>query len=106
MQGPYLVRSASIDVKDSKTLALTGDLANVTTTISVFAPRAVEKVTWNGRDVEITSREHGILVGRLDSAGASAESFKLPPLTGWKAADGLPEIGREYDASSRAWIGE
>ncbi|KAJ1324574.1 beta-galactosidase-like protein [Microdochium nivale] len=104
VQGPYLVRSASIDVKDSKTLALTGDLANVTTTISVFAPRAVEKVTWNGRDVEITSREHGILVGRLDSAGASAESFKLPPLTGWKAADGLPEIGREYDASSRAWI--
>ncbi|KAI3340175.1 glycoside hydrolase superfamily [Ustulina deusta] len=95
IQGPYLVRSSNIQ---AHTLELTGDVANATN-IRVFAPKSVRKLKWNGENLRITSTDNGYLTAQLKGA----PSYALPALTGWKSADGLPEIGSDYDASGIAW---
>ncbi|TGJ88269.1 hypothetical protein E0Z10_g441 [Xylaria hypoxylon] len=95
VQGPYLVRSSSIQ---RHTLKLTGDVANATT-IRVFAPKSIRKLKWNGEDLKITSTKNGFLTAQLKGA----PSYTLPALTGWKSADSLPEISNDYDASGIAW---
>ncbi|KAI0400807.1 glycoside hydrolase superfamily [Xylaria palmicola] len=95
VQGPYLVRSSSIE---GRTLKLTGDVANATT-VRVFAPESIKILKWNGEDVRILSKENGYITARL----GGATPFKLPALKGWKSADGLPEIETDYDASGIAW---
>ncbi|KAK6065263.1 beta-galactosidase b [Seiridium cupressi] len=96
VQGPYLVRSA---VVEDKSLALTGDVANATD-ITIFAPKSVCAVTWNGKKLEFNSGKSGALTARL---GGAAE-FTLPDLGGWKYIDSLPEIQSNYSATSEAWI--
>ncbi|KAK6201875.1 hypothetical protein LQW54_009285 [Pestalotiopsis sp. IQ-011] len=84
VQGPYLVRSATIE---DNSLQLTGDIANATK-ITIFAPQAVSSVSWNGKDLEFESADCGALVAQLTAEA----QFNLPELSGWKYADSLPEI--------------
>ncbi|KAI1752742.1 glycoside hydrolase superfamily [Xylaria castorea] len=95
VQGPYLVRSSSIQ---GHALELTGDVANATT-VRVFAPESIRKLKWNGENVRINSNANGFLTAQLKGA----PSYTLPPLDGWKYADSLPEIRSDYDASGIAW---
>ncbi|KAF7595028.1 hypothetical protein BBP40_007629 [Aspergillus hancockii] len=96
VHGPYLVRSAKLDDCD---LQLTGDIQN-STKVSIFAPKSVCSVKWNGKKISTKSAKGGIRTATLDSAA----KFKLPALTGWKYADSLPEIATDYSTTSKAWI--
>ncbi|KAK7987253.1 family 35 glycosyl hydrolase, partial [Apiospora saccharicola] len=98
VQGPYLVRSAAIE---GATLKLTGDVANATV-ISVFAPKSVCSLTWNGKSVAITSTRTGVLTATV--GGAAPPTFSLTALGPWKMADSLPEIQANYSATSAAWV--
>jgi hypothetical protein len=102
VQGLYLVRSAAIQ---KKTIALTGDWSNATT-LEVFAPKSVDRVTFNGKEVKTTETSYGSLVGNLKSAPYTVNSIKskLPGLKNWKVNDGLPERQANYDDSR--WIGK
>jgi len=97
VQGPYLVRSASIS---QKTLSLEGDLED-SATVEIYAPSVISKVSFNGKNIKVSKTKYGSLVGKLDSATNTIESIKtgLPALTNWKAADALPERLAEYDDS-------
>ncbi|KAJ8121467.1 hypothetical protein ONZ43_g2084 [Nemania bipapillata] len=95
VQGPYLVRSSSIQ---KRTLELTGDVANATS-LRVFAPKSINTLKWNGEVLKITSSANGFLTAQLKGA----PSVKLPALTSWKSADSLPEIRTDYNASGIAW---
>ncbi|KAK7961878.1 beta-galactosidase B [Apiospora aurea] len=97
IHGPYLVRSAAIE---GRTLKLTGDIAN-STTITVFAPKSICSLTWNGKDVAVTSTNNSVLTATV---GGASPSFTLPALGGWKVADSLPEIQANYSATSAAWV--
>ncbi|KAF3761817.1 family 35 glycoside hydrolase [Cryphonectria parasitica EP155] len=97
VQGPYLVRSASIT--SNQTLQLTGDVDNSTEPITIFAP-SVKAVTWNGKPLAIASRDGNLLTATVDGPAA----FTLPALTGWKWYDSLPEIQANYTVSSTTWI--
>ncbi|RYP74313.1 hypothetical protein DL770_007623 [Monosporascus sp. CRB-9-2] len=90
------VRSAAID---GRTLHLTGDVAN-STAISVFAPKSVRTITWNGKNLKIASHKDGVVTAEIKAA----PSFKLPRLGGWKQTNGLPEIANDYDTTGEAWI--
>ncbi|KAH6645415.1 putative beta-galactosidase B [Truncatella angustata] len=96
VHGPYLVRTATID---NQALALTGDVANATT-ITVFAPKDVCSVTWNGKKLDIKPSKSGALTASLDGGA----HFTLPELSGWAYADSLPEIQSNYSADSKAWV--
>ncbi|KAI0170069.1 putative beta-galactosidase B [Pestalotiopsis sp. NC0098] len=96
VQGPYLVRSATIE---DNSLQLTGDTANATK-ITIFAPQAVSSVSWNGKELEYESAECGALVAQLTAEA----QFDLPELSGWKYTDSLPEVTSNYSATSNAWI--
>ncbi|KAI0121127.1 beta-galactosidase B [Xylariales sp. AK1849] len=96
VQGPYLVRSALLE---DKALKLTGDVANATK-ITVFAPKSVCSVTWNGKRLAFETSEGGVLTATLDAKAR----FKLPVLRGWKYGDSLPEVQSNYSASSSAWV--
>lgn len=98
MQGPYLVRSASIT--PSGTLELTGDLDNSTETITILAP-SVSAVTWNGKSIPVITKDGNLIVAAVDGP---AGSFVLPALGPWKWQDSLPEIQSNYSASSQAWV--
>ncbi|KAK8016624.1 glycosyl hydrolase family 35 [Apiospora rasikravindrae] len=98
VHGPYLVRSAAIE---GSTLELTGDVANATT-LSVFAPKSVCSLTWNGKKITITSNSNGVLIATVGSE--SPPKFTLPALDRWKVADSLPEIQTNYSATSAAWV--
>ncbi|KAJ5673660.1 hypothetical protein N7507_002787 [Penicillium longicatenatum] len=96
IQGPYLVRGASIS---KSKLAVTGDIVNATT-IEVFAPKAVESITWNGKVVKTSRTAYGSLKGSI----SAPKSVTLPALTSWKAKDSLPERLTSYDDSGAAWV--
>lgn len=98
VQGPYLVRGASIS---KSKLAVTGDIVNATT-IEVFAPKAVESITWNGKAVKTKRTAYGSLKGSI----SAPKSVTLPALTSWKAEDSLPERLTTYDDSGAAWVGK
>ncbi|KAK7984309.1 putative PMA1-H+-transporting P-type ATPase [Apiospora arundinis] len=98
VHGPYLVRSATVE---GRTMKLTGDIANATT-LSVFAPKSVCSLVWNGKKVAITSTSNGVLTGTV--GGETSPSFSLPTLGGWRVADSLPEIHANYSAKSPAWV--
>ncbi|KAK7914118.1 hypothetical protein PG985_011821 [Apiospora marii] len=98
VHGPYLVRSATIE---GSTLKLTGDIANATT-VSVFAPKDVCSLNWNGKDVAINSKNNGVLTATV--GGTASPTFSLPALDGWKVADSLPETQANYSATSAAWV--
>ncbi|ROW02998.1 hypothetical protein VMCG_05753 [Cytospora schulzeri] len=96
VQGPYLVRSASISA--NTTLQLTGDIDNSTQTITIFAP-SISSVTWNGKPLTITSKDGNMLTGTVQGPPA----FTLPPLGPWKWHDSLPEIQPNYTTSPAVW---
>lgn len=101
VQGPYLVRSASLKT-ETKTLELTGDIDNSNTTIRVFAPRKACLITWNGERLKIESKDGNLITARI----AGPKDFELPALGPWKYNDGLPEVDPQYALSSNAWVGK
>jgi len=92
VRGPYLVRSAAIN---GSTIAVTGDL-DATTTIEVWPPRNVTKLSWNGGNVNIQFTDYGSLIAILQGP---TSNITLPALTSWKVADSLPERLPSYDDS-------
>ncbi|KAL4934561.1 glycoside hydrolase family 35 protein [Aspergillus undulatus] len=96
VSGPYLVRHADLS---GSTLALRGD-AEGETTLEVFASQEVEKVTWNGEDLTVSKTSYGSLKAEL----AAPPTIELPPLSGWKSSDSLPERFPDYDDSGKAWV--
>lgn len=96
--GPYLVRSATVS---SSTLALFGD-TNGTTTLTVFAPRAITFITWNGAAVKTSNSPLGVgLSGTISSAVPMLNLPKLSALP-WKSANSLPEVAMNFDDAS--WV--
>ncbi|KAI0738819.1 glycoside hydrolase superfamily [Daedaleopsis nitida] len=93
--GPNLVRNATIS---GETLALRGDL-NQSVPLTVIAPPAVRRVTFNGASVALKSQGHGTLTGQL-TPRAVTKRVSVPKLTGWKFKDSLPEIQAGFDDSS------
>lgn len=103
MQGPYLVRTVSLQ---GDTVSITGDWSN-TTTLEVFAPSCVSRVNFNGANLHVKETSYGSLVGTLVGAadgGVAAVINTLPSLATWKVTDGLPERLSSYDDSK--WIGK
>lgn len=98
VQGPYLVRGAALS---GSTLAVIGDSV-VASALEVFAPRSVNKVTWNGRAVATTLTSYGSLLTTL--SGPTGADIVLPPLTSWKVADSLPERLTSYNDTGLAWV--
>lgn len=96
VQGPYLVRSASVS---NNTLEITGDIETTTSHITIFAP-SVSSVKWNGEDVLITAQDGNFIIAAIDGS----VDFTLPSLGPWKWHDSLPEIQLNYTSSSKAWI--
>ncbi|KAL5342425.1 glycoside hydrolase superfamily [Aspergillus crustosus] len=94
--GPYLVRSAKLS---GSTLALRDDSEGATT-LEVFAPRKVNKITWNGKRVKVSKTRYGSLKASL----AKLPTVELPALNGWKTSDSLPERFADYDDSGVAWV--
>lgn len=100
VQGPYLVRSAVYDEK-KKTLHLTGDDEEATS-VTVFASKKLRSISWNGEKVAIKSSHGGMYEFSIDGPA----SFELSPLGGWKWADSLPEITKNYTLSKDVWVGK
>ncbi|KAK1986708.1 family 35 glycosyl hydrolase [Colletotrichum cereale] len=98
VQGPYLVRSASLD-EAGRSLALSGD-ADKETTMTVFAPASLCSITWNGNKVEILSRDGNAFTARIEGP----VKFEVPALGPWKVHDSLPEIATDYEATSDSWV--
>jgi hypothetical protein len=103
VSGPYLVRSANIS---GPTLTLTGDL-NSTTTIDVFAPSRISKLTWNGASVKVSKSSLGSLRGEVSLPTAITDA-SIPDLKGldWVCEDSLPELKAYFDDSvaSGEWV--
>ncbi|KAK7728882.1 hypothetical protein SLS53_009345 [Cytospora paraplurivora] len=97
VQGPYLVRSASISTNN--TLQLTGDVDNSTQVITIIGP-SVSSVTWNGKTLAIVSRDGNMLTANIQGPA----DFSLPSLGPWKWHDSLPEIELNYTTSPTVWI--
>lgn len=97
VQGPYLVRSASIS---HSTLALTGDIDNSTEPLTIFAPSTISTVTWNGNKIDLASKDGNLFTAQVHGPKA----FALPSLGSWKWHDSLPEIQANYTTSATTWI--
>ncbi|KAJ5682963.1 hypothetical protein N7462_006128 [Penicillium macrosclerotiorum] len=96
IQGPYLVRGATLS---GSKLAVTGDVVNATT-LEVFAPKDVNKLTWNGKSVQAKRTGYGSLQASI----SAAKSVTLPAFGSWKSKDSLPERYASYDDSGAAWV--
>ena len=96
-----MVRNASFEDAGT-TLALVGDL-NASVPLTVFAPPEVTAVTWNGEPVG-TMAQFGSsgLRGELVLRKGLDNAVRVPELTGWRYADSLPEVRKEYDDSG--WV--
>lgn len=90
---------------EKKTIEITGDWSEKTA-LEVFAPRAVNSITFNGKKIQTRKTLYGSLIGTLKASTHSVDSVKssLPALTSWKVNDGLPERKADYDDSK--WTGE
>ncbi|KAI9044003.1 glycoside hydrolase family 35 protein [Aspergillus affinis] len=96
VEGPYLVRAASVS---GSTLALRGDSTDKTN-LEVFAPKDVKAITWNGKQVKSSETPYGSLKATL----AAPPSIKLPSFGSWRSNDSLPERLESYDDSGPAWV--
>lgn len=70
--------------------------------MTVYAPRGVCSITWNGEKTVIESSKSGMYVVSVDGPSAS---FELPTLGPWKSTNSLPEIADDYSPKSPAWVG-
>lgn len=77
VKGPYLVRSAVIE---GNKLSLRGDL-NSTAEVEIIAPRAVDKVEWNGNPIQTSRTPHGSLNGTLNFTEPTISLPDLASLT-------------------------
>ncbi|KAF5012277.1 hypothetical protein FDECE_1658 [Fusarium decemcellulare] len=96
VQGPYLVRSAHIEKNE---LDIRGDLDKATQ-LTIFAPKSIKSIIWNGEKIKIDSRKGNLYTAKLKGPS----KFELPSLGPWKYTDGLPEIGAKYKASESTWV--
>jgi hypothetical protein len=96
------VRNVAIE---KKTIDISGDWSEKTD-LEVFAPKAVNSITFNGKKIQTRKTLYGSLIGTLKASTHSVDSVKssLPALTSWKVNDGLPERKAAYDDSK--WTGE
>jgi hypothetical protein len=97
VQGPYLVRSVSLD---GSVLALKGDILN-STLIEVFACASAETLSWNGNKLATSRTAYGSLKATV---AAFNGTITLPPLDSWKVRDTLPEKLPSYNDSGAAWV--
>jgi hypothetical protein len=97
VQGPYLVRGATLD---GSVLALKGDIMN-STTVEVFASGSVQTLSWNGKKLSTSRTSYGSLKAHVSAFNGT---IALPPLDNWKVNEGLPEKMRSYNDSSVAWV--
>ncbi|KAI9275687.1 glycoside hydrolase superfamily [Phascolomyces articulosus] len=89
INGPYLVRSATVSKDDKSTVAFTGDI-DETTDIQVVLPDGIKAITWNGEKVHLKKEDkHDIYTGILE--------FKKPDI---KYTD-LTEVTWKYKAADR-----
>lgn len=102
VQGPNLVRSVSLE---GNIISILGDWLD-TTALEVFSPRKISQVRFNGKEIHVKKSTYGSLVGTVTKNKESVTSVmeKLPALTQWKVADGLPERAGDYDDSK--WTGK
>lgn len=88
---------------DGETIQLTGDI-DIATTVSVWGPKGVSIISWNGVNLPTTKIASGSLTATVTAPNSS--QVKLPSLTSWKAQDSLPERLENYNDSGVAWIGK
>lgn len=92
------MRTAKVD---GDSLALTGDV-NATTPIEILgAPSGVSSLTFNGKEISVSTSKEGVLTGTLDFANPDLSIPQLNSLD-WKYIDSLPELQSTYDDS--AWV--
>jgi beta-galactosidase GanA len=89
--GPYLARTAAAS---GRTLALTGDV-DATSSLQVWAPAGIARLTWNGRQIEDTDRRQQILQATVPGPRPAT----LPALTGWRYRFETPEAQPAFDDS-------
>lgn len=87
---------------ETKRLELTGDVDR-NTEMLIIAPKAAERVLWNGKVITRGPSDYGVLATLIESA-VNPTAFKLPALGPWKHHDALPEIQRDYAVSNEAWV--
>lgn len=98
IKGGYLWRTASVE---GSTLSLAGDLNATAQVELVGAPQGVERLRFNGVDVDSQTTPYATITALLKFV---TPSFQLPDLTKleWKLLDSLPEIQATYDDSP--WV--
>ncbi|GAB3797510.1 hypothetical protein GCM10028798_08860 [Humibacter antri] len=89
--GVELLRTVAID---GSTAELTGDTTGAST-LTVYVPKGVTALTWNGQSVDTTTNAAGALVAGIGGPAAA----KIPALTNWKVATDGPEEAAGYDDS-------
>lgn len=99
VNGPYLVRSASVN---GTTLSLSADFNKTTTVELIGVPEDITTVQLNGATVNATSTNTALGVWTA-SVSYAAPTFTLADLSSstWYTIDSLPEIQSDYDDS--AW---
>ena len=97
--GPYLVRNATIK-GGGTTLALRGDL-NASVPLTVVGPKEIDRMTWNGAQVDVESDGRGVLRGKL-TLGYVMRRVEVPELGGWRYMDSLPEVRKGFD--DEGWV--
>lgn len=97
VQGPYLVRSVSLD---GHVLALKGDILN-STSIEVFAYASAKTLSWNGKKLATSRTAYGSLKATVTAFNGTVQ---LPSLDSWKFHDTLPERVPSYNDSGAAWV--
>lgn len=99
VNGPYLVRSASID---GHTLSLKADFNKTTNIEIVGAPSGLTTLQVNNNTVNHTTTRSAGFTGTV-TQNYSPPNFSIPDLTraSWYYIDSLPEISTGYDDS--AW---
>ena len=90
--GPYLLRNATIS---DDTIELVGDLSE-STTLEVFAPASVHRLTWNGSIVDAKQTAYGTLTAHLPGP----RPVHVPELTDWKFKFESFERNTGFDDSS------
>jgi hypothetical protein len=97
VQGPYLVRSVSLN---GSVLALKGDILN-STSVEVFACAGAETLSWNGNKLATSRTAYGSLKATVTAFNGT---IQLPSLDSWKVQDTLPEKLPSYNDSGAAWV--
>lgn len=98
MNGPYLVRSASVS---GKKLELKADF-NATTEVEIIGvPRGVSKVVINGVETKCSTNAQGNRVAKIHHQKLDLGLPSLEDLD-WSSIDSLPEIQPGYDDSK--WV--